>query len=97
MIVLLTLLSCLAAVIFLVVVAVYVTRITRTLERIGGANSLLAKIMYGVRAIETETGQIPVQVIKLNGSLNAAAGGLGAIDGTLVRIIDAAVKQGQKT
>lgn len=94
MIVLLTLLSCLAAVVFLVVVAVFVTRITRTLERIGGANSLLAKIAYGVRAIEIETEQIPRQVLKLNGSLTAAAGGLSAIDGTLVRIIEAAVKQG---
>jgi len=96
MIIWLTLLSCLAAVLFLVVLAVFVTRITRTLERIGGADSLLAKIMYGVRAIETETGQIPAQVIKLNGSLNAAAGGLSAIDATLVRIIEAASRQGQK-
>lgn len=97
MIILLTVLSCLAAVLFLVVLAVFVTRITSTLERIGGANSLLAKIMYGVRAIETETGQIPVQVIKLNASLTAAAGGLSAIDGTLTRIIDAAIRQEQKT
>ncbi len=95
MIVLLALASCMAAVLFLVVVAIYVTRITRTLERIGGVNSLLAKITYGVRAIETETGHIPTQVVTLNASLGAAAGGLKTIDDTLVRIINAAGKQGQ--
>lgn len=95
MIILLTVLSCLAALAFLAVVAGYVTHITRTLERIGGKNSLLAKISYGVRAIETETGNIAPQVTQLNGALTAAAGGLTAIDATLARIIAAAVTQGR--
>ncbi len=94
MIILLTVLSALATLLFFGVVAVYVLRITRTLERIGGSDSALSQITYGVRAIEVETGGIPKQVTQLNQALTAAAGGLKAIDGTLVRIIDAAVKQG---
>ncbi len=95
MVVLLTVLSCLAALVFLATVAVLVTRITRVLERIGGRNSLLAKISYGVRAIEVETGHIAPQVTQLNGALSAAAGGLGAIDATLGRIVATALKQGR--
>ncbi len=94
MIVLLTLLSALATVLFFGVVAIFVLRITRTLERIGGSDSALSKITYGVRAIEVETGGIPRHVTQLNQALTAAAGGLKAIDDTLVRIVDAAVKQG---
>jgi len=97
MIVGLTLLGAFVAVLFLSVVAIYVSRITRALERIGGDNSLLAKITYGVRAIEVETGAIPTQVVKLNASLGAAGGGLTAIDETLKRIIDAAAKQVRST
>lgn len=93
LIALLTLLSALAALAFLATVAVFVTRIMRVLERIGGKDSLLAKIRYGVRAIEVETGHIAPQVTQLNGALSAAAGGFAAIDATLGRIVTAAVAQ----
>ena len=51
---LLTLLSCLAALALLAVVAVYLVLIGRELDAIGGnPTSYLAKIRFGLRAIET--------------------------------------------
>jgi len=94
MTVLLTIFSVLAVVAFFVVVAVFVHRIAIALESIGGTDSSLSKIRYGVRAIEVETGHIAPQVTQLNQALAAAAGGLKSIDDTLARIAAAAVKQG---
>jgi hypothetical protein len=72
MIVLLTLLTCLAVLALLVVVAVYLLHICRALEGIGGTpTSYLAKIRFGLRAIETETGQIRPQATALTGGLRA--------------------------
>jgi hypothetical protein len=81
MIVLLTLLSCLAALALLGVVAVYLVRIIRALEGIGGTpTSYLAKIRFGLRAIETETGQIRPQVTALTEGLRALDGGLRSVE-----------------
>jgi hypothetical protein len=78
--VLLTLLSCLLAVALLLVVAVGLIRIIRELEGIGGTpTSFLAKIRFGLRAIETETGQLRPQVTALNNGLGALDQGLAAV------------------
>ena len=81
MIILLTLLSCLAALALLGVVAVYLVRIIHALEGIGGTpSSYLAKIRFGLRAIETETGQIRPQVTALTDGLRALDGGLRSVE-----------------
>ena len=81
MIVLLTLLSCLAALTLLGVVAVYLERIICALEGIGGTpTSYLAKIRFGLRAIETETGHLRPQAAALTESLRALDGGLRSVE-----------------
>jgi len=77
----LTLLSCLAALALLGVVAVYLVRIIRALEGIGGTpTSYLAKIRFGLRAIETETGQIRPQATALTEGLRALDAGLRSVE-----------------
>ena len=94
MVALLTFLACLLVVVFLVVLAWFVVQITRVLESIGTTGtSSLAMITWGVRAIEVETSHIPTQVTQLNGALSQVAAGLKAIDGGLVAVAEAAVKQ----
>lgn len=94
MAVVLTLLGCLLVLVFLVALAYFVIRITQLLESIGtGGRSSLAMITWGVRAIEVETGHIPVQVTQLNGALSQVAAGLRAIDDGLVAIAEAASNQ----
>lgn len=79
--ILLTTLSCLAAVLLLVVVAVNLVRICGLLEGIGEKpTSWLAKIRLGLRAIETETAQIEPQVTALNTGLAALDGGLRQVE-----------------
>ena len=59
MITLLTLASCLAAVALLGVVALYLVWIHRELDAIGGSpTSYLAKIRFGLRAVEAELGRV---------------------------------------
>ena len=95
MIVWLTLATCLAAVLLLVVVAINLWRIIRELECIGGVPiSWLAKIRLGLRAIETETGQITPQVITLNSGLAAVDGGLRQVEADL-RASISALRRGQ--
>jgi len=66
------------------------------LNSIGGAgDSYLAKLRLGLRAIETETGHLPVEVTKLNGTLTNTAGGLKIVDDHFVGAIEAVVKQGK--
>ena len=90
----LTLLSAIVVLVFLGVVAIYLIMISRLLEAIGGApTSYLAKLRLGLRAIETETGHLPVQVTKLNEGLTAIADGLVLADDHMVGTIDAVVKQ----
>ena len=95
MIVWLTLATCLAAVLLLVVVAINLWRIIRELEWIGGVPiSWLAKIRLGLRAIETETGQIAPQVIALNNGLAAVDDGLRQVQADL-RASISALRRGQ--
>ena len=64
---LLTFLSCLAALALLGIVAVYLILIRGQLDAIGGTpSSYLAKIRFGLRAIETETGHLRPEVTQLN-------------------------------
>lgn len=86
---LLTLLSCLAALALLAVVAVYLILISDQLSRIGGdPTSYLAKIRFGLRAIEQETGLLAPQVTQLNEGLRSLDQGLRAVDDELSKVVD---------
>jgi hypothetical protein len=90
----LMILTIVVALIFFGALAYFVHAIARLLEAIGGrGDSFLAKLRLGLRAIETETAHLPVQVTKLNGGLIAVADGLKVVDGDLQGTIDAVVKQ----
>lgn len=93
--VLLVTVTCLAAVLLLVVVAVNLVRIIHALEWIGGTPvSWLAKIRWGLRAIETETGLLAPLVTNLNTGLGALDGGLRQVDSDLSAAV-AALRKGQ--
>lgn len=95
MMVWLTLATCLAAVLLLGVVAINLWRIIKQLEAIGGAPiSWLAKIRFGLRAIETETAQIAPQVTNLNSGLAAVDRGLRQVERDLGAAV-AALRKGQ--
>ena len=95
MIVWLTLATCLAAVLLLGVVAINLWRIIKELEWIGGTPiSWLAKIRFGLRAIETETGQITPQVTNLNSGLSAVDGGFRQVESDLAAAV-AALRKGR--
>lgn len=92
--ILLTVLSCLLALVFVLALAVFVWRIIGVLESIGtGGKSSLAMVAWGVRAIEVETGHIPSEVTQLNGGLSQVAAGLRKIDEGLVATAEAASRQ----
>ena len=94
MLVLLMVLSAVVALIFFGVLALYLYLIIQLLEAIGGhPASYLAKLRLGLRAIETETGHLPVQVTKLNEGLSAVAEGLQVVDQHLTSTIDNVLKQ----
>ena len=93
--VLLVTLTCLAAVLLLVVVAVNLVRIIHALEWIGGTPvSWLAKIRFGLRAIETQTGLLAPLVTNLNTGLGALDGGLRQVENDLSAAV-AALRKGQ--
>ena len=85
--------------IFAVLVLVYVllrylSDISDTLRSIGGdGQSYLAKLRLGLRAIETETGHLPSNVMNLNETLTKTAEGLKAVDEGLVTGIEKALAQ----
>ena len=80
----LILLSALAALIFLAVVAWALTIIVPALEGIGGhGDSLLAKLRLGLRAIERETSHLPATAPKINSDLAKIADVLVQVDNTL--------------
>lgn len=87
--------STIIAVLLLVFVLVkYLNAIIDNLKSIGGdGKSYLAKLRLGLRAIETETGHLPIQVTKLNESLIKVADGLKVVDDQLDQSINAALKQ----
>ena len=73
---------------------IIVTQIRKLLVSIGGdGNSFLAKLRLGLRAIETETGHLPVQVTKLNETLSNTGAGLKIVNSHLEETIQAALKQ----
>ena len=79
---------------FVGVLIYFVAAIHRLLVNIGGnGNSFLAKLRLGLRAIETETGHLPVQVTKLNETLTNTGAGLKIVNGHLEGTIQAALKQ----
>jgi hypothetical protein len=89
----LTALSGLAAVAFLLVLAICAIRIAVTLESIGarepsfaskGSMSFLSKISLGVRAIEGQCSHLGKQVTDLNRDLKPLAEGLVAVQTQLV-------------
>ena len=91
----LTLLTAILVLAFFVILAYSVWKISILLESIGGnGDSFLAKLRFGLRAIEMETSHLGPEVTKINAGLTDIAGGLGAIDNHLTGTIDAVVKQG---
>ena len=91
---LLALLSIIAVAALFIALARFLFAIIAQLESIGGEAqgygakaSFLSKIRLGVRAIEVQTGYIPTQVTKLNGTLTSVRDGLGAIDSNLAGVI----------
>jgi len=94
MIVLLMILSALALLALFEALIYFLVKIIVVLDRIGGrADSYLAKLRMGLRAIEVETGHLPTQATQLNESLQAIAGGLKAVDERLVGTANAAIRQ----
>lgn len=96
MLVWLTILSVAAVAALFVALALFLIWILRALVPTGGSGvSFLAKIRLGLRAIEIETGHLPVEVTKLNGGLAAIRDGLLVVDGNLARL-GAAVQRQEK-
>lgn len=97
---LLALLSLVGASALFIALALFLNAITTQLEQIGGEEkgygvkaSFLSKIRVGVRAIEVETGMIPTQVTKLNGTLTSVRDGLVVVDDNLGGVIAAVSRQ----
>ena len=89
MIIRLTLLSSLQVLALVAALVVFLQRIVATLESIGGSpTSYLAKISFGVRAIEKETSHLGPQVTQLNGGLTTLGGKLGVVDGHLMTVAE---------
>jgi hypothetical protein len=87
-------LTVLLVLVFVIALIYFVAVIHRSLVNIGGdGNSFLAKLRVGLRAIETETGHLPVQVTKLNETLANTGAGLKVVNGHLEGTIQAALKQ----
>ena len=92
--ILLMLLTILAVVLLVIVLVSYLRAIITLLNSIGGkGDSYLAKLRLGLRAIETETGHLPVEVTKLNGALGDTANGLVVVNENLAGTITAALNQ----
>lgn len=92
--VLLALLTAVLVIVFFLVLAVALVKISGVLRSIGGTpTSFLAKLRLGLRAIEQETSHLAPQVIAVNAGLSQVAGGLGAVDQALVGTINAVQRQ----
>lgn len=92
------LLTTLTVVLVLVLVAVlvgFLLAIIAELEAIGGhPDSLLAKVRWGVRAIERQTDAIEPEVGQLNRSLGELDEGLGSVGGHVAGVLEALERQG---
>jgi hypothetical protein len=92
---LLTLLSCLAALVFLGTVAWGLVRIVALLEAIGGkGDSYLAKLRLGLRAIERETSHLPRTAPAINAALAGTAAGLTEVRDGLARVVQGLTRGG---
>ncbi len=92
---LLTVLSALLVLLFFLVLAYALVRISDTLRSIGGTpTSYLAKLRLGLRAIEKETSHLAPQVTQVNAGLTQIGAGLVSVDAHLVATIKAVTKQG---
>ncbi len=89
----LTLVSALEVLAFAGALLFFLGRIVSALESIGGsANSYLARLGYGVRAIAKETSYLAPQVTQLNEGLTTLAGNLGVVDDHLTSVAQALSK-----
>lgn len=87
-------LTILAVLLLVIVLVRYLSAIIKLLNHIGGdGDSFLAKLRLGLRAIETETGHLPVQVTQLNEALIQTSEGLKVVNDNLEATIDAVVSQ----
>ena len=92
--ILLTTLAATLVVVFFLVLAYGLIKISSMLRSIGGTpTSFLAKLRLGLRAIETETGHLTPQVLRLNDGLSQVSEGLKSVDEHLVGVIEGAVQQ----
>ncbi len=90
----LTLISVVAASALFIALAVFLVLILRELTPTGGTStSFLGKIRLGLRAIEIETGNIPVEVTRLNAGLSAVRDGMTVVDSNLGRLGSALIRQ----
>jgi hypothetical protein len=88
-------LSALLVLVFLGALAYALIKINFVLETIGGTPmSYLAKLRFGLRAIERETSHLPPAVGKINQSLEEIAAGLVEVDRRLAGTVEALNKQG---
>ncbi|MDP9365320.1 MAG: hypothetical protein M3Q10_14035 [Chloroflexota bacterium] len=77
----LTILSALQVLAFVGALIAFLGRIVSALERIGGSpTSSLAKVSFGVRAIEKETSHLGPQVTRLNQGLVSLGGKLTVVE-----------------
>ncbi|CAN5260069.1 hypothetical protein BH20BAC1_BH20BAC1_24570 [soil metagenome] len=91
---LLMILTVLLVLVFVFALIYLVTKIHGLLVRIGGlGESFLAKLRLGLRAIETETGHLPVEVTQLNETLTKTGAGLKVVNKHLEGTIAAALNQ----
>ena len=80
------LLTALLTLVFLGTLAFALIRLNPVLDSIGGRpTSYLAKLRFGLRAIERETSHLPTQATRINTELARVADGLVAVDGHLER------------
>lgn len=100
MITFLTILSVLVVLALFGALVYYLIQIIQALEEIGGEPNAysseasdLAKIAFGVRAIEQQTSHLGPEVTRLNASLGEVNDGLRSIDGHLTRTIEAVGRQ----
>ncbi len=80
MVLLLTILTILAAAVLLIALGIGLWQIALSLEGIG---SSMDKIAYGVRAIDTETKPLPEMIDGINGSLAPVVGGFEVVGAEL--------------
>ena len=92
------LLTVLTIVLVLLLVGVLVTALVALIDELGAVGgeptSLLAKVRWGVRAIEQQTSALGPQVKRLNAGLDRADEGLASIHGHVRGIVDALERQG---